>query len=641
MSKQPRAPLILAALLLLLACLLPPAALPARAATRQPPVPPTLFGLNMYVTGRERSDAEAAALVSLAGPIGARWTREEICWACWGREEENRFYDRRLGMLADAGIGVIGMLLTTPKEYRDPGCVQHALATGQPEYWCAPTDMGAYASWAARVVERYDADGHKDAPGSPRVAAWEIWNEPDIDGTWLPRADPGAYALMLRKAHDAIKAADPSALVLNGGVYVFDGVGQGAFMDRVVELAGWDSFDVLSIHPWLIDHAPDEPSLINARERFDVTLPGRIGLAQRWLAARGGGKPLWVTEVGWSTCGSACAPQFAKSEEQQADYMVRSFVLAAAAGVEHVSYFQLEDKFGGAQQPWGPAAILHESLAPKPAYVAYGTLVAQLQLGRYQGTGPLHRPGALADYRFALPEGGSVDVLWSLQGTRVVELPLAAGLSAALVERDGGEQALSGQVARLTVGERPLYVRQVAGRSRAFAETGQTLRDPFLRAWERGGGLAVLGLPITAERTERGADGRDRRVQWFERNRLEFHPENTPPSDVLSGLLGVEYLARQGVDWQSLPKVSGAPTPGCRFFPETGHSLCPPFRAYWERGGGLAVFGYPISEPTPTQVEGGQTLAVQYFERSRFEQHNEQPAAARVQLSRLGVELKP
>ncbi|NTU84947.1 MAG: hypothetical protein HGA45_37210, partial [Chloroflexales bacterium] len=188
----------LLALLLLIVTLLPPGLpTPARAAALQPGLPPALFGLNMYITGRERSEAEASALLGIAGPIGARWTREEICWACWGQEDENLFYDRRLSMIANAGLGIIGMLLTTPEKYRAPACVAQARAAGQPEYWCQPTDMDAYARWAARVVERYDGDGYKDAPGSPRVAAWEIWNEPDMDGTWLPRANPEAYAQML------------------------------------------------------------------------------------------------------------------------------------------------------------------------------------------------------------------------------------------------------------------------------------------------------------------------------------------------------------------------------------------------------------------------------------------------------------
>ena len=630
------------ALLLLLVTLLPSVlATPTRAATRQPGVPPSLFGLNMYITGRERSDIEAAALVSLAGPIGARWTREEICWACWGREAENGFYDQRLALLADAGIGIIGMLLTTPEQYRDPACVAYAEANNQPAYWCQPTDMDAYARWAAGVVERYDGDGYQDAPGSPRVAAWEIWNEPDMDGTWLPRANPGAYAQMLRKAHDAIKASDPTALVLNGGVYVFDGVGQGAFMDRVVELAGWDSFDVLSLHPWLIDHAPDDPALINPREHFDVTVPGRLTLAKNWAAARGGGKPIWVTEIGWSTCGGACAPQFAKSEDQQADYMLRTFVLAASVGVQHVSYFQLEDKFGGAQQPWGPAAILYDDLRPKPAYSAYGVLVAQLQFASYQGSGPAHKPGTVADYRFSLPDGGTVDVLWSLNGQRTLDMALTPKQTATLIERDGAERALGGTSARLSIGERPLYLRQTSsGPARSFAETGQTVGGAFLRTWERGGGLAIYGLPLTPARVERGSDGQERTVQWFERARFEAHPENRVPNDVLVGLLGVEYLTRRGVNWRALPTVDG-PRQGCRYFPETNHSLCPPFRTYWERSGGVVTFGLPISEPAPEQVEGGRALSVQYFERARFEDHPDLSGTRRVQLSRLGVELKP
>jgi hypothetical protein len=442
---------------------------------------------------------------------------------------------------------------------------------------------------------------------------------------------------MLRLAHDAIKAADPTATVLNGGVYTFDAVGQGGFMDRVVDLAGWDSFDVLSIHPWLIDHAPDDPSLINRRERFDVTIPGRIALAKAWIAARGGGKPLWITELGWSTCGGSCAPQFAKSEDQQADYMVRSFVLAAAAGVEHVSYFQLEDKFGGAQQPWGPAAIVRDDLSPKLAYTAYGVMVAQLQFARYSGPGPLHRPGLLADYRFDLGDGGTLDVLWAPTGTQAADFPLTAGLSAALVDRDGGEQALGAGKARLSLGQRPLYLRQLSGRARSFPETGQSLRDPFLRYWEANGGLAIFGFPIGPEQL---APGASYRAQWFERNRFEYHPENRPPYDVQLGLLGVESLARRGVDWRGLPTVAGPPSAQCRYFPETGHSLCPPFRAFWERSGGLAIFGFPISEPLDEEL-GGATRRVQYFERNRFEAHPEQPAAYRVQLGRLGAELMP
>ncbi len=636
-------------ILLLLMLLLPllPLAQPAPAHTSesQPGLPPDLFGLNMYITGHERSAEEARALVQMARDIGVKWSREEISWATWGEQDRNDFYDERLGMLAEAGIGVVGMLLTTPEAYRDPACSEYALVHAEPAYWCPPTDVAAYADWAAMVVERYDADGEDDAPGSPRVAAWQIWNEPDQDGTWLPAADPAAYAAMLQAAYPAIKAADPTALVVSGGVMTFDTVGVNDFMRRVVEMGAWESFDVLAIHPWLIDHAPDDPTLINPRENFDVTIPGRMAMAQQWVAARGGGKPVWVSEVGWSTCGDQCEPQFAMSEAQQANYMVRTFVLAAAAGVQHVSYFQLEDKFQGGQVPWSQAAIVRDNREPKAAYYALGTLIQQLHAAQFSGTGPLHQPGSIADYRFTLSSGEPLDVLWSLGSEQTLPFPLNPGEGAVLIERDGATETLAerGGSVMLRISQRPLYLRQGSSieRSRTFAETGYRVSGRFLDYWERNGGLPIFGYPISEARHEIGSDGQAYLVQWFERNRFEYHPENAPPDDVLLGLLGIAALEQQGTDWQTFPTVETAP-PGCRSFAETRHSLCPPFLGYWERNGGLPIFGYPISEPFEEQSsDDGATSTVQYFERNRFEYHPNNPPADRVLLGLLGVELLP
>jgi hypothetical protein len=602
--------------------------------------PMSLFGLNLYITGRERNDQQARELVAKSQQIGVDWTREEISWASWGSNPDNSFFDKRIRMLSDGGIKIIGMLLTTPEKLRSRDCVRHAKANNEPEYWCAPTDPVAYGNWVKMVVERYDGDGVNDAPGSPRVDAWEIWNEPDIDGTWLPKADPAAYAAILRAGYDAVKSADPSALVLNGGVMTFDSIGVDAFMDKVVAIAGWDSFDVLSLHPWLIDHAPDAPYLKNPRENYDVTLPGRFEMAKRWVERHGGGKPIWVTEVGWSTCGNRCEPQFAKNEDEQATYMLRTFVLAAASGIEHVNYFQLEDKFDGGQQPWGPAAILNNNLTPKLAYTAYGVMTAQLRGARYAGTGPLHSAGQIGDYRFTLADGGSVRVIWRISGSQQVQVALNEGSSAALIERDGQRTQLGGGSASITISEKPVYLRQ-SNNEQYFPETNHLVSGAFLNYWRNNGATEIIGLPISAARYERGSDGGRYLVQYFERARFEYHPEKSPAYQVLLGLLGVTLLEQRGIDWRTLPSVDGAGD-GCRYFPETRHSLCAEFRDYWERHGGVAVFGLPISEPLDeVSADDGKVYRVQYFERNRFEYHPENPAPYQVQLGRLGAELMP
>lgn len=80
-------------------------------------------------------------------------------------------------------------------------------------------------------------------------------------------------------------------------------------------------------------------------------------------------------------------------------------------------------------------------------------------------------------------------------------------------------------------------------RERYFPETGYTIRDPFLEAWERYGGIPVLGYPISGEIVEDG-----RTVQYTERWRLEHHPEHAGSQwEVLGGHLGREvYEQRYG-----------------------------------------------------------------------------------------------
>ena len=80
-----------------------------------------------------------------------------------------------------------------------------------------------------------------------------------------------------------------------------------------------------------------------------------------------------------------------------------------------------------------------------------------------------------------------------------------------------------------------------------FAETGYATCAPFTGFWRRHGGLAVFGLPIAGARDEQSeTDGRIYQTQWFERERMEYHPENKAPYDVLLGLLGSEELRLRG-----------------------------------------------------------------------------------------------
>jgi dienelactone hydrolase len=79
-----------------------------------------------------------------------------------------------------------------------------------------------------------------------------------------------------------------------------------------------------------------------------------------------------------------------------------------------------------------------------------------------------------------------------------------------------------------------------------FDETGHTLKEPFLAYWQTKGGLPVYGYPISEAFEEKSpTDGKTYTVQYFERNRLEYHPEaKGTTNEIQLGLLGKEFYQR-------------------------------------------------------------------------------------------------
>src|SRR3954469_20096066 len=71
------------------------------------------------------------------------------------------------------------------------------------------------------------------------------------------------------------------------------------------------------------------------------------------------------------------------------------------------------------------------------------------------------------------------------------------------------------------------------------------LDDTFTSFWQANGGLPVFGYAITAAGPERNADASQEFVtQWTERTRLELHPENSAPYQILLGRMGADRLTQ-------------------------------------------------------------------------------------------------
>jgi hypothetical protein len=183
---------------------------------------------------------------------------------------------------------------------------------------------------------------------------------------------------------------------------------------------------------------------------------------------------------------------------------------------------------------------------------------------------------------------------------------------------------------------------------RCFVETNQCMDGRIAEFWEQNGGLAVFGYPIGPQE-QTTVDGKTITVQRFERNRLELHPGNKRPYDVLLGRLGADRLGQQGRDWFGFAKSGD--TGGCRLFAETGHAVCGAILTAWRANGlqidgkktvseaeSLALFGMPLSGLMTETLSDGKQYQVQWFERARFELHPENAAPYDVLLGLLGSE---
>ena len=165
------------------------------------------------------------------------------------------------------------------------------------------------------------------------------------------------------------------------------------------------------------------------------------------------------------------------------------------------------------------------------------------------------------------------------------------------------------------------------GGGRYFNETGQWVNGEFLDFYQSFPNAAFLfGAPISSEFNdpENGV-----RIQYFQRTRFEYHPENSPGERVALTMLG------------SLLYEAGEPAPVPAFSPACeavesnpigGYRICYSFLDFYKEHGGLEQFGYPISE-----LEYHNERMVQYFEYARIEWYPEYRPGLQITLGDLGL----
>ena len=97
--------------------------------------------------------------------------------------------------------------------------------------------------------------------------------------------------------------------------------------------------------------------------------------------------------------------------------------------------------------------------------------------------------------------------------------------------------------------------------ARFFREKGHGISDRFLQFWDSIDGMRVLGFPISEQIQEMLPDKQIYTVQYFERGRIEYHPQQAgTPFEMQLGLLGRAIFLKESTP-QIIPPVAPTPVP--------------------------------------------------------------------------------
>jgi hypothetical protein len=340
-------------------------ALPATAAQAASP------GVN--IAGAPTSDRIAEAIQT-----GAKTVRIFVLWPNFEPNARNEYpsndvnlhnlsttFDSAIVALNAAGVQPVFVVTEAPP-----------WANGSSDFAVPPTDPADYGSFLKRFA------AHNKAVGS--VAGYEVWNEPDESDFWHPGPDAVKYTALLKAAYAGVKAGDPSATVVAGPMTGNDYT----WLQNLYTAGAAGSFDAVGVHTdtACLDRGPDEFYRENGvLARY--TFLGYRTVHDTMVANGDGNKPIWMSELGWSSTNggpTSCTRGMwtgqkpsGVSEANQAAFLSKAYsCLANDPYVTQAEWFTLRDTNDIPVDELNHYGLLRVDGSPKPALSAFRAVAA-------------------------------------------------------------------------------------------------------------------------------------------------------------------------------------------------------------------------------------------------------------------------
>ena len=318
--------------------------------------------------------------LELVKNAGFRWIKQMFQWNYIEGKGKGRFEwnepDRIVSAVEAKKLKILARLDVAPMWARGPDA--------DPGLHGPPTNYQDFADFVGALAQRYKG----------RIGAYQIWNEPNLAREWNGQAPSATdYVKLLKLAYQAIKAADPEAIVISAGLSPTTASGAIAtpdveYLKQMYAAGAKEYFDMLGVHgagfksppeadPAVVARDPaltnNDPSPENLRRSYSFR---HIEDLRQVMVANGDEKKqVAILEFGW-TSDQRPESQYAwhaVSEEMKAQYLVGAFKYAREhwqpwIGVMSLIYICSPSWTPNDEQYWW--SITDEKGNPRPAYNA-------------------------------------------------------------------------------------------------------------------------------------------------------------------------------------------------------------------------------------------------------------------------------
>ncbi len=314
------------------------------------------------------------------------WVRYPVFWS--GIEPTNTTPDKYNWAATDASLLAA----------RDSNLKLIVTLGGNPS-WATPSGQHGYGGPVQNIADLQEFVGAIVAR-YPHVKYWEFYNEPD-NWAWFG-LQGAAYANMLKAVYPVVKAANPDAQVVMGGLAMDWFIEQGGPFDRnflqdVLANCSGPCFDLANFHYYPSARAEWEP--------YGRDIIGKANYVRQMLATYHYTRTVINTETGWPNISISGGTEIA------ARWLPKVYVRGLAAGLPTVIWYSLLDSDSSLP------GLLDLNLTPRPTYDALRALTGLMNTAHFVRTIPVTETGSsfIEGYQFSvIGTNGSkrLDVYW-------------------------------------------------------------------------------------------------------------------------------------------------------------------------------------------------------------------------------------